>query len=1623
MSVVLNLDTEAIQITGIASGGAGTLSDGGFKNCFTGIWVYRESATSTFALTNGASIIHYQSAAREVSLGFNSVGTTLADLNLQMIYNSGGGAGTPVLFTGHPGNAYLDEWVYYFIAENPTDGQIAGYIRAADLATAITLSRANDNATSQYINTLTFGNFSGNTAVVAGRYAYGRAAYDPTNGFNVADALAFAASAVPTGDWGFWRLANNTDTADTSGNGRTITFVGTLDTAGDPPLAVPQFARPASDNVDGSWTPSTGGDLFACIDETPFSDTDYISATANTSGKVNLSTLSTPVAGTQTARLRASGSPAKRLIARLIEGVSTVRGSVTVDPLTSTVTAYSFSPSGISNYADLDFEFEIQDATSPPANNPSYNALGAAANVTSTTTVTVSYPSMTGANSSTALYLIATGRSNTAATEFAITGGGWTNIGTLEGGTGTWGADAGTRRVTVFRKDTVTGSESGTVTLTLAGTTANTLYGSIVRVDAPAAGYTLTQSVVSGADTSAGTAVSITASSTLDYAANDLILVCHASPSDTGGVVGSPSLTASGSTFGSLTSRASIAVTGGNDHRHVVYSAVVTAAGSAAAPVFAYTASGTNSGNASGPAIFVRIRSTAPTEFARVTFAEVEVPANSSGSYSDSTTEAASAGDSSTALVIYNASSTEAAAASDTATSPGGPQSDSVTEAVVLSETQSSTFSTSASATEAASAGDSSSYPAGSAVPSLIAAVSNGSFNGTSALTSQINTTGATQIRVYISCQVNNLTNGAVTDNKGNSYEIESGPTTIGTFPGYAYVFRPTAAPTVGTGHEFSASGGAASYPSIFVAAVGPSAGGTVSVAAPVVTQDPSRPYISGNVTPSQPNALLVGFAADDATGANLAWSWSSPSSAIAGTAINDANSFWCGILGQRSVTSSGTYTMEATNSGTGGQGVVAVSSFTETTAGGTSHTASQTDSATASESAASTYSTAATRTEAAAAAETSDSSTGNGAAATEAASASETSSAGRGTSSSITEQHGGSVTTSAGNYNNDYDLDGAGTSPQTVTISSYNGKSVLLLVLGNRTQQATPTDNQGNSYASALLRQNGYAGGLWDPYDMRVYGLATANGGATHTFSVTKTDTVRESTLVAVATDGDIIQSHSIVARAAAGVGANHTSAPVTTTGPALLVAFWSGDGGVALGSLDAAPQTGTGWTMPIGVFLESTAYIQHAFAYKQVTEPGSYTITWTHVDNQGAILFLAAIQSSAGGVVDVSSVIAAFNAARVEAASASETAAAAMATLAARVEAASAAESAAGQAARGASVTEPAAATEQSSTSGLSQNDSVTETATAAEAGAATFTTSATRTEAASATDTSVTDAGTSDSVSEAAVASDASASTYSTQAARLEAASAAEASTAGSATSASRLEAGAASEAATGTASRNAAVTETATASDSTVAFSVRIASVTEIASIIDTSNGSVISPTSDSVTEAAAAVDNSTATSARTDGVVESALASEASLGRWLTSSSVSEAAAASEQSTGMRTQYTSVTEVASLSELSSLLVAFAVSRVEAGAASEVINVVAFVGGSVTESGALAEMVVGSVGIETIYEPVTATDVVSALRALDAAGMRVYAVAAEDRLYVVEGEDRSVEFPSEDRGVAL
>lgn len=126
----------------------------------------------------------------------------------------------------------------------------------------------------------------------------------------------------------------------------------------------------------------------------------------------------------------------------------------------------------------------------------------------------------------------------------------------------------------------------------------------------------------------------------------------------------------------------------------------------------------------------------------------------------------------------------------------------------------------------------------------------------------------------------------------------------------------------------------------------------------------------------------------------------------------------------------------------------------------------------------------------------------------------------------------------------------------------------------------------------------------------------------------MTKVTTTAESTLMLVEVTGaSVIQDTSIVARQRQGAGVAYSSASVTTTGPALLVSIWGGDGDTNFTDQSATPEAG--FEVIESLFLGQTAYIQAACAVKRVNAAGTYTCAWTPTQNQGGIVALAAIQA----------------------------------------------------------------------------------------------------------------------------------------------------------------------------------------------------------------------------------------------------------------------------------------------------------------------------------------------------------------------------------------------------------
>lgn len=230
MAVGLNADGDYLQRLSIPSGGAGTLTGGSFANFFVGGWVYFPSSGNSYGATAGGAVFRGNSGARVVGIIKNSVGSAYNDPQMQALWDSGGGSGTETFVDQPP----FDTWLYFYFT---TDGSnMTAAWRELGNDTWHSETAANSNAGSQYLNQLYIGS-SDTAEVLMGHYAYWRAVAAVKT---AAEALAYSKSDVTAaGDWGFWPLANNTDTGDDSGNGYDLTFSGTLTSETSPTLGAP----------------------------------------------------------------------------------------------------------------------------------------------------------------------------------------------------------------------------------------------------------------------------------------------------------------------------------------------------------------------------------------------------------------------------------------------------------------------------------------------------------------------------------------------------------------------------------------------------------------------------------------------------------------------------------------------------------------------------------------------------------------------------------------------------------------------------------------------------------------------------------------------------------------------------------------------------------------------------------------------------------------------------------------------------------------------------------------------------------------------------------------------------------------------------------------------------------------------------------------------------------------------------------------------------------------------------------------------------------------------------------------------------------------------------------------
>lgn len=238
----------------------------------------------------------------------------------------------------------------------------------------------------------------------------------------------------------------------------------------------------------------------------------------------------------------------------------------------------------------------------------SYGATGATAvSAVGGTSVSPSYP--TGITTLSELILVIGMKPSTANSGSVTTPSGWTLRGSLTGAGGygaTLAADTGNTNVWVFTKDTVTGSESGSLAVTIA--TNDVSWANITRLEKAAAG-TMSWEVGTGSDTSAGS-VSI-ATGAMNIAAGDYIIAGMVIPTDvtTPSQFSAEALSQTGTTFGTVTEITEPDSTTGNDIGGFLIHASVSSGSGTGAVTLTATAGGTTT-NVRGPGFVLRARAT-----------------------------------------------------------------------------------------------------------------------------------------------------------------------------------------------------------------------------------------------------------------------------------------------------------------------------------------------------------------------------------------------------------------------------------------------------------------------------------------------------------------------------------------------------------------------------------------------------------------------------------------------------------------------------------------------------------------------------------------------------------------------------------------------------------------------------------------------------------------------------------------------------------------------------------------------------------------------------------------------------------------------------------------------------
>ncbi len=193
-----------------------------------------------------------------------------------------------------------------------------------------------------------------------------------------------------------------------------------------------------------------------------------------------------------------------------------------------------------------------------------------------------------------------------------------------------------------------------------------------------------------------------------------------------------------------------------------------------------------------------------------------------------------------------------------------------------------------------------------------------------------------------------------------------------------------------------------------------------------------------------------------------------------------------------------------------------------------------------------------------------------------------------------------------------------------TRKLGTRTSNSTLIVGIGrgNINSHTPPTDNMGNVFMQ-LDTAHPYIP-RWPKSGTALYAARNVRGRRNHVVTATNAGNPKDEVTLAVVqvVAGDVIDAKWNFVPS----GAPLTSLSVTTTAPATLVAFWWGDGD---GTFRHTAVPDNGFHVVDSLLLEGNI-VQCAVAVRNVNAPGTYNVTWKANVQQGAQLWLVAVQKA---------------------------------------------------------------------------------------------------------------------------------------------------------------------------------------------------------------------------------------------------------------------------------------------------------------------------------------------------------------------------------------------------------